>query len=247
MAESEPELSELRERLIGDWVRVRDVFEEWDEDGSGTIDRVEWLHAVGSLCGMLPDAAGRLYDLLDADGNGTLDYKELNKELRRGASVELDAALQDGYLGEIETESKNKHSLRKDGPQTTRSRVITLEMGAGATVLDQIRNALAGSWSRVRELFREWDEDESGSISKREFRRALVLLGLRAPRNEVDALFDTFDKDGSGEVDFGERGRAPHDGAHCACMCMRVHACACVCTRVHTCARRRTCMHMQVR
>ena len=134
MAESEPELSELRERLIGDWVRVRDVFEEWDEDGSGTIDRVEWLHAVGSLCGMLPDAAGRLYDLLDADGNGSLDYKELNKELRRGASVELDAALQDGALGEIETESKNKHSLRKDGPQTTRSRVITLEMGVGATV-----------------------------------------------------------------------------------------------------------------
>ena len=70
-----------------------------------------------------PMLAGRQNDLLDTDCNGMLDYKELNKELRRGASVELDAALQDGALGEIETKSKNKHSLWKDVTSLTTDRL----------------------------------------------------------------------------------------------------------------------------
>ena len=57
---------------------------------------------------------------------------------------------------------------------------------------------------RVIDLFREWDEDKSGTISKREMRRAMPLLGFHAPRSAVDALFDSMDPDGSGSISYDE-------------------------------------------
>ena len=48
------------------------------------------------------------------------------------------------------------------------------------------------------DLFREWDEDGDGEVSKKEFRKAMPLLGIVAPREVVDMLFDTFDPDLSG-------------------------------------------------
>ena len=57
---------------------------------------------------------------------------------------------------------------------------------------------------RVIDLFREWDEDASGSVSKREFRKAMPMLGLDVPAEDVDALFDSWDPDGSGMLELKE-------------------------------------------
>ena len=62
------------------------------------------------------------------------------------------------------------------------------------------------------DLFREWDEDASGVVSKKEFRRAMQHLGLAAARAEVDALFDEFDPDGSGAIEFRELNKALRRG-----------------------------------
>ena len=42
-----------------------------------------------------------------------MDFEELHHQLRHGAAVELDEALRDGALGEIEISRDNKISLRK--------------------------------------------------------------------------------------------------------------------------------------
>ena len=49
--------------------------------------------------------------------------------------------------------------------------------------------ALTRSQVRVIDLFREWDEDGDGTVSKKEFRKAMPLLGLEVPKKEIDALF----------------------------------------------------------
>ena len=54
------------------------------------------------------------------------------------------------------------------------------------------------------DLFREWDADKNGQVSKAEFRKAMPLLGFDAPRREVDALFDSWDPDGSGTIAYAE-------------------------------------------
>merc|ERR1719188_1182909 len=57
---------------------------------------------------------------------------------------------------------------------------------------------------RVIDLFRQWDEDGNGKVSKKEFRRALPALGIHAQREEIDALFDSFDPDHSGSIEYKE-------------------------------------------
>ena len=67
-----------------------------------------------------------------------------------------------------------------------------------------MRDALKRSWMRVMDLFKKWDRDNSQSVSKFEFRKAIKECGFDAPANEVDKLFDSMDSDGSGQIDFKE-------------------------------------------
>ena len=39
-------------------------------------------------------------------------------------------------------------------------------------------------------------------MSKKEFRKAMSALGLNVPRKDADGLFDTFDPDGGGSIDY---------------------------------------------
>ena len=54
-------------------------------------------------------------------------------------------------------------------------------------IATQLRDALTAQAVRVIDLFREWDEDGDGTVSKKEFRKALPALGLKVPREEADA------------------------------------------------------------
>jgi hypothetical protein len=105
-----------------------------------------------------------------------------------GAGVELDAALKPGAAGEISLAAKNAYALRT-GPAEGRgilggSAIVT---GEGAPpIVDQLRDALHKNLSRVIDIFREWDEDGSGTVSKKEFGQALPMLGLRVERAVAD-------------------------------------------------------------
>ena len=57
-----------------------------------------------------------------------------------------------------------------------------------------------------------WDEDGNGLIAKSEFAVAMPALGLDVPRADIDFLFDSFDGDGSGEIDYHELNKALRAG-----------------------------------
>lgn len=90
-----------------------------------------------------------------------------------------------------------------------------------ALIREQLRQALARSSSRVMDLFKEWDDDRSGSISKREFMRAIKALALvpDAPDAEIATVFDEFDADGSGLISFKELNKKLRQGGR-----IRLHA-----------------------
>ena len=55
---------------------------------------------------------------------------------------------------------------------------------------EQLRDELVQHAARLTDLFRQWDhwnEGSDGSVSKSEFRRAMVQVGLCVPRVEVSA------------------------------------------------------------
>ena len=60
------------------------------------------------------------------------------------------------------------------------------------------------SRAQVLDLFREWDTDGDGEVSRKEFHKAMPLLGLEVPKKDIDILFDQWDVDGGGSLSLRE-------------------------------------------
>ena len=89
---------------------------------------------------------------------------------------------------------------------------IDIDESSDKSVAQQLRDILSKNAVRVVDLFREWDEDGNGSVSKKEFRKAMPLLGFDAPRAVVDEVFDSFDPDGGGAISIDELNKALRRG-----------------------------------
>ena len=97
------------------------------------------------------------------------------------------------------------------GPKPTQAgsmllRNYDLDEASSQPYQEQIRDALSKNAVRVIDLFREWDDNGDGTVSKKEFRRAVPMLGLDPvpSKADIDALFDQWDPDGSGNIDYKE-------------------------------------------
>jgi Ca2+-binding EF-hand superfamily protein len=194
-------LEEMRNALKRDRKRVIDAFRCLDKDGSGAVSKAEFRAALPIL-GFESDAdtADAVFEELDEDESGKIEYEELNKKLRQGRSITLAAELQDGARGEINPRARNAMPVRA----SAHDGILTKPDGPPATVED-IRESLLREHKRVIDVFRACDVDQSGCVTKREFRAALPTLGFSAGgREAIDALFGTFDIDGNGEVEFKE-------------------------------------------
>ena len=88
--------------------------------------------------------------------------------------------------------------------------VNTDHEGKPLTLQGQLNRMLAKNNVRVMDLFRAWDEDESGLVDVAEFRKGMQLLMGKgwASKDDIDALFKTYDKDGSGTIDYHELNNA---------------------------------------
>ena len=111
-----------------------------------------------------------------------------------------------GAISTSHLEQGTKHAIRgADQMQRSSSlRTVDLDETSSLSVQQQLAEVLTKEAVRVIDLFREWDEDGDGMVSRKEFRKAMPLLGLQVPRPEVDALFDSWDPDGSGELSLRE-------------------------------------------
>ncbi|KAL1512294.1 hypothetical protein AB1Y20_005556 [Prymnesium parvum] len=67
-------------------------------------------------------------------------------------------------------------------------------------VVEQLRATLAQNVTAVLRWFREWDHDGEGTVTIREVRKVLPMLGAEASRDEVKALFHSYDPRGAGEI-----------------------------------------------
>jgi Ca2+-binding EF-hand superfamily protein/tetratricopeptide (TPR) repeat protein len=203
----------LRDALHRSSSRVIDLFREWDEDDGGTISQKEFTQAITALgFDAPPQEIAAVFRQLDVDKSGSIEYKELNKMLRSGAGSNLDPALRPGAMGEIKAKGENKHALRRGQMSGKKGAVlpnsVKLEaVSDGKSVVEQLREILNKNAVRVIDLFRSWDEDGNGRINGKEFRKAISALGYTAPRKDVDELFDLFDVDKGGEVDYNELNR----------------------------------------
>ena len=110
-----PNLLETFQRLRVDlqlnFSTVRDAFKRYDEDGNSRVSREEWMVALPRM-GIEGEGgeekAAALFDILDQDGNGELDFRELHAALRQGAAVTLQPPLKPGAVAfDVGTRSRS--------------------------------------------------------------------------------------------------------------------------------------------
>ena len=77
--------------------------------------------------------------------------------------------------------------------------LIKILRSASTTVrgVEKIREALAKKGARVMDLFRTWDANGDGGINRQEFRDAVKLVGVDLPLGQIDACFDSLDRQGT--------------------------------------------------
>ena len=204
---------QIREALAANAVRVVDLFREWDADRSGSVSKKEFRKAMPHLGLDVPKAeVDALFDQWDPDGSGSIEIGELNRILRKQA--ELPTHLRAGAVA-VDTSTKNKRTLRKGASgQANVLRGLDIDEESDKSFVEQIKESLAAHETRVIDLFRQWDEDRSGSVSKREFRRALPILGCKVPAKVADAVFDSLDPDGSGQIEYKELNKLLRKGGN---------------------------------
>jgi len=144
---------------------------------------------------------------------------ELDKVTREAEAAQADLKEQTRQLEDevsrLTTKIKSPPTIRTDNPLNlnipdARKRGSVLgkfdldEQPGAPPISSQLANALRQDAKRVLDLFRDWDTDGDGEISRKEFHKAMVTLGLEVPTESIDELFSQWDRDGGGSIDYKE-------------------------------------------
>ncbi|XP_071339223.1 ras and EF-hand domain-containing protein homolog [Trachinotus anak] len=151
--------------------RLRALFQAYDTDNSGRIERNEFLTICAEL--QVPAAEGdRIFDRLDVDKDGTVTLHEFISGFHdRYGDDKQSSTVEDFSKKEQVISSQPHHSIR----------------GMSAEEQD-----------RLRTLFKAYDVDNSGRIERNEF--LTICAELQVPAAEADRIFDRLDVDKDGTV-----------------------------------------------
>ena len=69
---------------------------------------------------------------------------------------------------------------------------------------DQLEAMLAGTMSRMLDYFSLIDCNGNGTVSREEFESAIELLGVTVSKQDLDTIFNAYDRDGSGVLTYYE-------------------------------------------
>ena len=226
-------LALLREGLRKNASRVSELFLRIDKDRSGSLSKAEF-RKVKTIIGIdVSDAQlDALFDSWDPDGSGSLSLKELNQVIKRGAPAPAPKAPPATKPSAPKPPAaKPPAAAAAPAPPPVPPPVVPQRRAPGATAkkkfptgshhyqliqgfdidehseqsaTEQLRDALAKHAVRVVDLFNEWDDDQTGSISRAEFRQGMEEMKFHAPQSELDALFDEWDPDDNGTIELKE-------------------------------------------
>ena len=202
-----PVMEQLRGILKANSVRVIDLFKTWDENHDGKLSKKEFKHACE---GFIPsvsqhmDIVAALFDQFDADNSGSISYDELNKGLHRTGGYIKPAAPKNAVVGGKGAGGDKSRPQPLGGAQ--------IDLSSDVPVMEQLRGILKANSVRVIDLFKTWDENHDGRISKKEFKHACegFIPSVSQHMDIVAALFDQFDADNSGSISYDELNKGLH-------------------------------------
>ena len=213
--------------VTGEFCQVRAVTDKADDDKAEGWVRTRYIsrHAKGADFAM------------NALRNSYIDVSAARSVLERDATGGSGSVLDENVSvpatppvtrdpsAAIEASSPAKGTDKALSPKVAErveSRANTAEYKEAikAQALDQLANtmaaelktALARANLRTMELYREWDSEGVGSLSKKAFCKVMSAfqqgMGTKNTQEELEGVFDRWDVDKSGSLDFQELDRA---------------------------------------
>ena len=179
---------------------VNELFRRMDVSGLGRVEIKEFARALRALNigkGCNNDTLHAVFRRIDSDGSGSISYQELSNavhNLLKGVELRGAVKIQTSFRGSQGRKRANEIRAREEA-QT--------HQGA-LRALSELRAKLAAQLDQMQKVFQTWDDDQSGRVSRREFRQGVALLGIDADREALDAMFDLLDADGSGALEYRE-------------------------------------------
>ena len=206
--------AKLGRLLVQKGVKVEELIVEWDRNNDGQINKLEFRVNVRKL-GLSEAMAttqqiDSIFDGFDADRGGQLELSEIKAGLKRlqnqvsavreraasvGERAEVLRKLAQLYqdaIGETENYNIERHNYEQ------------MVLNGTSTPSMQLGFLLKTRTVKVGDVVAKWDKDGDGSIDRSEYIKQLSALGFKASAEDMSAVFDTMDGDGSGELDLDE-------------------------------------------
>jgi len=173
---------------------IRVVFRNFDEDKSGSVDYQEFRKGLEHIGIILTDVDYQtLLDVVDNDKSGTICYNEFVEDLKH-----VDEQVGGFQIGAAAPAPAPRAPAPAPAPTFAPSG------RSGVSILHQVADKVEQKSKNVRVVFRNFDEDKSGSVDYVEFRRGLTHLGIALSDADFQSLIEILDNDQSGTIDYNE-------------------------------------------
>lgn len=149
--------------------------------------------------------ADRMYDMYDANGDGKLDYAEFVDVVFPPANAAPAAAHAASGAGAAEEKGTDGAEVARERAKRLRAdpRVKQLESSIRSKVESMANFGMEAEQKRaLAKVFKRFDTDRSGLVSRQEFRGALSQLNCWD--KDADLLFDAYDTTGDGQLSYDE-------------------------------------------
>lgn len=173
----------------GRMMEASNAFRAFDNDHSGTLKKKEFRNVLASLgYPMDEQQAENLFHTVDSDRSGKLDEREFVQWW-----VYYKAQLPAPQCMQVPIPQQFQRQAFNYGQPYNRGMPFQPPMGLDPQAQQRFTEAST--------MFRQYDQDNSGQLKKKEFRFALRGFGYYISEDDANRLFATVDKDATGKLD----------------------------------------------
>ena len=204
------------ERILGAALKkkgqkINELLRDWDSDGKGEIKKIAFRQKVRGNLGIKAENCeiDAFFNSMDADKGGSLDLAELKVALKSvldaASRAETEALAHKAWSDECRAKAAQTDEAARatEAAEKAELELGQLETSAGPPDV-QLGALIIKRNLKIGDLVSKWDVSGDGLVDRGEFRKSVKELGVKAEDTEIDALFDSLDSDGSGELDVAE-------------------------------------------
>ncbi|GMH77661.1 hypothetical protein TrRE_jg7069 [Triparma retinervis] len=192
-------------------VSAKRSFKFFDKDGSGDIDEDEFRQGVKKLLkiNLTKSESSALMDKFKSRRIGKIKYTEFLKGLGLGESEDDDEDdMDDENDDDDEEEVGSKKSKKKDKDKDKdKEKNKKKKDGDFAAMVRKEINRMSRKGKtkpKFKTVFKTFDKDDNGTLSAREFKRALIKMGFEFTSGQLTRLIDRLDEDGDDSISWKE-------------------------------------------